>query len=168
MDDSSAGESSPGPEARRRSGRVTKKPDNLVNDGTNSTKRKRVASGAVDGADVDGDVDMIEDGEQLSEDELSEEDSGSEPDDPDDDDVKPARKRARKATRDAETTKTASKPRAKKPKHNDDGLSLAIRPASKSARPAKARPKKAARFSTAQEVGGLYGMYESCILIGQF
>ncbi|KAF2671792.1 STAG-domain-containing protein [Microthyrium microscopicum] len=141
MDDSSQAGASPGPDNdanRRRSGRVSKKPALLVDQlGVSAPKRKRVPSAAEANADVDGDVDMDQEVEE------EEDDSPSEPDDSQDEDVKPARKKARKAAGAGTKRKT-----------NGNGVHhLAIRPAKPRAKP---RVKKAARFSSAADAGGLY------------
>jgi len=139
MDDSPAPVSVATDVSRRRSGRASKKPDLVASQIGFTTKRKRVASDTRDASeDVDDDVDM------QDEDDVS----SSEPDDSQDEDVRPAKKRARKAA--------SSKPRAKKPKQNGDAVSLSIRPAKKS-RPTKSRPPKAGRFVVPEDAEGLFG-----------
>jgi len=116
--------------APRRSGRATRKPVSLVEQQNASAKRKRNESGA---QDADGDVDMDDDEDEDDEDELEDADE----------DERPKTKRARKGG------KLAAK------KSNGTGVKLAVRPA-KSAGPKKPRSKKTARFSSAEEAGGLY------------
>lgn len=128
---------------RRKSGRVTKKPETIYSSAT-ASKRKRGAD-----ADADDEADDDED-----DDEEDEDDSSSEGE-PDDEEVREKqRKKKRQSAAKAKAT-PQKKPAAKKSKPNGDTLSLAIRPATKSKKPRKPRPSKAA---AAEDVGGLYGM----------
>ncbi|KAJ5020434.1 STAG domain-containing protein [Bipolaris maydis] len=123
---------------RRKSGRVSRKPDRFAPGAspTTTTKRKR-------GNDNDSAVDASDSSEQES-------DQSTE-DEPDDEEIREAqRKRKSKAA--------ARKPAAKKPKTNGDSLSLAIRPASNATKKLAKRPRKApVRKSTLpEETEGLY------------
>lgn len=128
---------SPTAASHRRSGRVSRKPELLVDQ--LATKRKRA------GGDDAGDDD---DGEEFDDDD----DDDVPSDDPDDGDAsdgappKPRRKR----------TKTGPPARrsAKKPRQNGDAVHLVMRPANQ--KPTKARRKKAARFTDAANASGLY------------
>lgn len=127
--------------ARRKSGRVTKKPETIYSTArTPATKRKR-------GADADAhDEDDTDEG--------SEEDDETSESEPDDEEVRDKqRKKKRQAAAKAKST-PQKKPAAKKSKPNGDTLSLAIRPATKTKKPRKPRPSKVA---AAEEVGGLFG-----------
>ncbi|EUC49990.1 hypothetical protein COCMIDRAFT_83301 [Bipolaris oryzae ATCC 44560] len=123
---------------RRKSGRVSRKPDRFAPGAspTTTTKRKR-------GNDNDSAVDASDSSEQES-------DQSTE-DEPDDEEIK-ERRRKRK------TKAAARKPAAKKPKTNGDSLSLAIRPASNATKKLTKRPRKApVRKSTLpEETEGLY------------
>lgn len=128
--------------ARRKSGRVTKKPETIYSTArTPATKRKR-------GADADAhDEDDTDEG--------SEEDDETSESEPDDEEVRDKqRKKKRQAAAKAKST-PQKKPAAKKSKPNGGTLSLAIRPATKTKKPRKPRPSKVA---AAEEVGGLFGM----------
>ena len=135
---------SPTAASRRRSGRVSRKPELLVDQigASNAIKRKRASAA--------GEVDDADDAEEDDDDDEPDEDDQS--DDPEDLDAadgvppKPRRKRAKSGA--------TARPRAKRPKQNGDAVNLVMRPA-KSQR-SKTRPKKAARFTDAANVGGLY------------
>ncbi|EKG16453.1 Armadillo-like helical [Macrophomina phaseolina MS6] len=127
---------------RRKSGRVTKKPETIYSTApTPAAKRKR-------GAYADAQ-------HEHDEDDDSEEDDESSEGEPDDEEVREKqRKKKRQAAAKAKST-PQKKPAAKKSKPNGDTLSLAIRPAAnKAKKPRKPRPSKVA---AAEEVGGLYG-----------
>ncbi|USP81957.1 hypothetical protein yc1106_09231 [Curvularia clavata] len=122
---------------RRKSGRVSKKPDRFAPGASpTTTKRKR-------GNDNDSGVDASESSEEES-------DQSSE-DEPDEEEIR-ERRRKRKSTA------AARKPAAKKPKTNGDSVSLAIRPATNATRKIAKRPRKAPiRKSTLpDETEGLY------------
>jgi cohesin complex subunit SA-1/2 len=127
--------------ARRKSGRVSKKPDRFapVASPNGSTKRKR-------GDDNDSGVDADE---PPSEDE-SEQSSEGEPDEEE------LRERRRKKKSKA----PARKPAPKKAKTNGETVNLAIRPANAAKKIAK-RPRKAPVRKSAlpADVGGLYGRH---------
>ncbi|KAH7377770.1 STAG domain-containing protein [Pyrenochaeta sp. MPI-SDFR-AT-0127] len=127
-----------GSASRRRSGRVSKKPEKFapVSSPAGKSKRKR-------GNDNDSGVDADE---PSSEEEAEESSEGE----PDDEEVK-GRRRKKK------TKAPGRKPATKKPKTNGESLSLAIRPATSTAKVAK-RPRKAPlRKSTLPEATeGLY------------
>ena len=130
---SPAAADAPSASTRRKSGRVTKKPEQYGA----TTKRKR---NETNGDDVDGD--------DASDADSSEDEDGE----PDEEEMKEKRKRAR--------TSNAAKPKApakKKAKAvNGEPVSLAIRPA-KSA-PKRRKPQQATA-ADAENVGGLYGEY---------
>ena len=117
---------------RRKSGRVSKKPDAYSPNA--ATKRKR--AGALDGAE-DGDAG-----------DASEPESESSEGEPDEEELRESKKRARKQ-------KSSARPQ-KKPKVNGETVRLPVRPAGKTKRPKKAKPLKDAK--AAEEAGGLYGM----------
>jgi hypothetical protein len=127
--------------ARRRSGRVSKKPEKFAaSSPTNSAKRKR---GDNDDSGVEAD--------QPSSDEDEEESSEGEPDEEE------LRERQRKR----KGKVPAKRPAAKKPKTNGATMSLAMRPATSAPKKIAKRPRKAAiRKSavSAEEPAGLYGM----------
>jgi cohesin complex subunit SA-1/2 len=127
--------------SRRRSGRVSKKPEKFAaSSPTDSAKRKR---GDNDDSGVEAD--------QASSDEEEEDSSEGEPDEEE------LRERQRK--RKGKTP--AKRPAAKKPKTNGATMSLAIRPATSAPKKIAKRPRKAAiRKSavSAEEPAGLYGM----------
>lgn len=124
---------------RRKSGRVSKKPDRFAPDAhsTSTTKRKR-------GTDNDSGVEASETSDPESD--------PTSDDEPDEEEIR-ERRRKRK------TKGTARKPAAKKPKTNGDSVSLAIRPAANATRKIAKRPRKApVRKSTlADDTEGLYG-----------
>jgi hypothetical protein len=125
---------------RRKSGRVSKKPDRLfapVASPNGSTKRKR-------GNDNDSGVDA----DEAPSEEESEQSSEGEPDE----------EELRERRRNKKTKAPARKPAPKKARTNGESVSLAIRPANAAKRVAK-RPRKApVRKSTLpDDVGGLYG-----------
>ena len=128
---SPAAADAPSTSARRKSGRVTKKPEQF---GT-TTKRKRNENG---GDDMEGD--------DASDADSSEDEDGE----PDEEEMKEKRKRAR--TSNAAKTKAPAKKKAKAV--NGAPVSLAIRPA-KSA-PKRRKPQQATA-ADAEGVGGLYG-----------
>lgn len=123
---------------RRKSGRVSRKPQKYAPGGspTGSTKRKR-------GDDDDSGVD--------ANDASSEEESESSEGEPDEEELR-ERQRKRKS-------KSASrKPAPKKSKSNGESLSLAIRPASNATKTSKRSRKAPVRKSTLPEhIEGLYG-----------
>jgi cohesin complex subunit SA-1/2 len=133
MDDSSVSvESHPGA-LRRRSGRVTKRPDTYApGSPTSSVKRKR----ANDDDDVEVEIMLDEEDEGLDE-------TDGEPDEEE------QREKRRK-------TPKPKKPTSKKPKTNGVDVNLPIRPANRKVR----RPKIAKTLkdaAAADEAGGLYG-----------
>ncbi|GME28234.1 Armadillo-like helical [Neofusicoccum parvum] len=131
--------------SRRKSGRVTKKPETIYSTAPTpaTTKRKRGA---------DEDVDDEDNAHDDDEDEEDEDDSSES--EPDDEEVRDKqRKKKRQAAAKAKST-PQKKPAAKKSRPNGDTLSLAIRPATKAKKARKPRPSKVA---AAEEVGGLYG-----------
>ena len=126
--------------ARRKSGRVSKRPERFAPGASpaGSAKRKR-------GDDNDSGVDA----DGASSDEPSEESSEGEPDEEE------VRERQRKRK-----SKTAArKPATKKPKTNGASVNLAIRPAANGTKKIAKRPRKAAvRKSTLPaDTEGLYG-----------
>jgi cohesin complex subunit SA-1/2 len=133
--------------ARRRSGRVSKKPDLLVDQLAVSAKRKRTADGADAGSDV-------ESGAADDDDDIDMDDESDESDGDDGDDEGNARRKRGKARKAG-----SAKPRAaKKPKHDANGNEQSI-PIRSSKGSGKSRSKKAVRFSTAAEAGGLFGEF---------
>jgi hypothetical protein len=120
--------------APRRSGRAVRKPISLVEQ-QSAAKRKRAASGA---QDADGDIDMDDDDEDESDEDEESEDQ--------DDDERPKPKRARKSG------KSTGR------KSNGASKTLPVRSA-KPAGPKKPRTKKTARFSSAEDAGGLYSKF---------
>ncbi|KAI9655938.1 MAG: hypothetical protein M1831_004783 [Alyxoria varia] len=127
--------------SRRKSGRVSKKPEHLSSS-FNATKRKRAEARA---DDVDGDVDMND---------ASDAEANESEDDPDEEEL---REKLRKARRASGSKKSKAQPAPKKAKPNGaTTTNLAIRPAKKPA----SKPRKAARrgqIPSAEKVGGLYG-----------
>lgn len=129
-----------GSASRRRSGRVSKKPEKFTPapNPAGNAKRKR---GNDNDSGVDADeVSSEEDAEESSEDEQDEEEVRGQQ----------RKKRGRPAAR---------KPATKKPKTNGESVSLAIRPATTTAKAGTKRPRKAPlRKSTLpEETEGLYG-----------
>jgi cohesin complex subunit SA-1/2 len=125
---------------RRRSGRVSRRPDKFASP-TGSTKRKR---GDNDDSGVDAD--------QPSSEEEQEDSSEGEPD------VEEIRERRRKNKSKA----PAKKPAAKKPKTNGATVNLAMRPATGASKKVAKRPRKAAIRKSAvseDEPEGLYGKH---------
>lgn len=127
--------------ARRKSGRVSKRPARFAPGAspTGSTKRKR-------GDDNDSGVDATE---PPSDDESEE----SSEDEPDEEELKERRRRNKAKA-------SARKPASKKAKTNGESVSLAIRPASNATKkPATKRPRKAPVRKSAlpDETEGLYG-----------
>jgi len=131
----------PSTSTRRKSGRVTKKPEQYGA----TTKRKR---NATNDDDVDGDD--ASDGDS----------SGDDEDEADQEEVKEKRKRARASN--AAKSKVPAKKKAKA--INGEPMSLAIRPA-KSA-PKRRKPQQAAA-ADAEAVGGLYGKLVMPCICGQ-
>ena len=125
--------------ARRKSGRVSKRPARFAPGAspTGSTKRKR-------GDDNDSGVDATE---PPSDDESEE----SSEDEPDEEELKERRRRNR-------AKGPARKPASKKAKTNGESVSLAIRPASNATKKASKRPRKAPVRKSAlpDETEGLY------------
>jgi cohesin complex subunit SA-1/2 len=127
--------------ARRRSGRVTRKPEKLVSAAspTGSAKRKR----------RDNDDSGVE-ADETSSDEESESSEGE----PDEEELRERRsKKKGKAS--------AKRPVPKKPRTNGTPISLAMRPATGASRKLTKRPRKAAIRKSAvleEEPEGLYGM----------
>jgi cohesin complex subunit SA-1/2 len=139
MDSPTSNASSPAPAERRRSGRVTKKPQHLGDQLGVPAKRKRTADEDLDGEDVE-----MQDDEEDEDDESDEED-------PEDEDAGARRRRPRKST-------SGNSRAIKKPKQNGEGVNLAIRSAS-ATKSSKPRGKRAVRFSAVQAADGLYGTY---------
>jgi hypothetical protein len=128
-------------DARRRSGRVVRKPEKLASapSPTGSAKRKR----------GENDDSGVEAGESTSE-EQSESSEGE----PDEEEMR-ERQRKRKGKG------AAKRPALKKPKTNGAPISLAMRPAAGASRKLTKRPRKAAIRKSAisdEEPEGLYGM----------
>ena len=138
----SEGDNVASPAARRRSGRVSKKPEKFApaSSPSGSAKRKR-------GNENDSGVDT----DEAEDEEDAEESSEGEPDD---EEVK-ARQRKRK------TNAAARKPATKKPKTNGESVSLAIRPAANAAKKVAKRPRKAPIRKSALpgETDVLYGKH---------
>jgi len=134
--------------ARRRSGRVSKKPEKFAPASpTDSVKRKR-------GDDDDSGVEA----DQASSDEEEESSEGE----PDEEEVR-ERQRKRKGRA------PAKRPAPKKPKTNGATMSLAMRPASGAPKKLAKRPRKAAIRKSAiapDEPEGLYGTYSTSVVIG--
>lgn len=126
---------------RRRSGRVTKKPEKFAPETSpaGSSKRKRR-----DRNDSDNDGD-----DSTSENEESESSEGE----PDEEEMRERRKKKK-------TVPAGKKPPQKKPKTNGEVVNLAIRPATnpkkKSSKPRKAPIRKSALVE--EDAEGLYGM----------
>jgi cohesin complex subunit SA-1/2 len=128
-------------DARRRSGRVVRKPEKLASapSPSGSAKRKR----------RDNDDSGVEAGESTSE-----EQSDSSEGEPDEEEMR-ERQRKRKGKG------AAKRPAPKKPKTNGAPISLAMRPAAGASRKLTKRPRKAAIRKSAiseEEPEGLYGM----------
>ncbi|KAF1921583.1 hypothetical protein BDU57DRAFT_489497 [Ampelomyces quisqualis] len=126
--------------ARRRSGRVTRKPEKLASTTSpaDSTKRKR----------RDNDDDSGVEADEATSDEQSESSEGE----PDEEEL-----RERRAKRKGKAP--AKRPATKKPKTNGAPISLAMRPATGASRKLTKRPRKAAIRKSAvseQEPEGLY------------
>ncbi|CAO2655394.1 Nn.00g104580.m01.CDS01 [Neocucurbitaria sp. VM-36] len=125
--------------ARRRSGRVSKRPEKFapVSSPTGSTKRKRADN---DDSGVDAD--------EPSSEEDSEESSEGEPD------AEELRERQRRKKSKASARKSAPK----KPKTNGESVGLAFRPAANAVKRVAKRPRKAPIRKSAlpQETEGLY------------
>ncbi|OAL46421.1 STAG-domain-containing protein [Pyrenochaeta sp. DS3sAY3a] len=128
----------PSATSRRKSGRVSKKPERFApaSSPTGSSKRKR---GDNDDSGVDANEDPSDDTDESSEDDL-------------DDDERRSRQRKQKGKA------PARKSAPKKPKTNGESVSLAIRPSANAAKKIAKRPRKAAiRKSTLpEETEGLY------------
>lgn len=120
---------------KRRSGRVTRKPDLYTEPLTTSSKRKR-------------DVAEDENGDQDSDQEDSESEEESEPDE---EELREQRTKARKPKAAA-----PKKPAAKRSKTNGISVALPVRAAGKKGRTKKA---KGVDEATAEEAGGLYGWF---------
>ncbi|KAF1847180.1 STAG-domain-containing protein [Cucurbitaria berberidis CBS 394.84] len=129
--------------ARRKSGRVSKKPTRFApaSSPTGSAKRKR-------GENDDSGVDADEPSSEREEEESSESEGEGEPD--------PEELRDRQRKKKSNTP--ARKPATKKPKTNGQGLSLAIRPAANATRRGAKRSRKAPIRKSAlpEETEGLY------------
>lgn len=129
----------PSATSRRKSGRVSKKPERFAaaSSPTGSSKRKR---GDNDDSGVDANEDPSDDTDESSEDDM-------------DDDERRSRQRKQKGKA------PARKSAPKKPKTNGESVSLAIRPSANAAKKIAKRPRKAAiRKSTLpEETEGLYG-----------
>jgi cohesin complex subunit SA-1/2 len=133
--------------ARRRSGRVSRKPEKLASAASpaESAKRKR---GENDESGVEAD--------DASTDEQSDSSEGE----PDEEELRERRRRGKAA---------AKRPAPKKPKTNGGPISLAMRPATNASRKLSKRPRKAAiRKSTVaeEEREGLYGRLRSAVAVG--
>jgi cohesin complex subunit SA-1/2 len=131
---------------RRKSGRVTKRPDLLADQLGIPAKRKRTNE---DGeAESDAESGAADDAEHLD----MEIDDEEEEEQGDDDEEGKTRRRAKKGAQGKQ-----GKPRAaKKPKVDAGGneRSIPIRGTK-----GRARPKKAVRFSSATDAGGLFGEF---------
>ncbi|KAF2466081.1 STAG-domain-containing protein [Lindgomyces ingoldianus] len=125
---------------RRKSGRVSKKPEPFVPASSPAGSAKRKRNVATDG-DGDGDV-----AEQASEEEQTESSEGE----PDEEELRERRRKKK--------TKPAPKrPASKKPKTNGESISLAIRPAaSNPQRPRKPRKGPIRKSAIAEDAEGLY------------
>jgi cohesin complex subunit SA-1/2 len=135
---SPAATDAPSTSNRRKSGRVSKKPDHFGA----SSKRKRNEAGGEDGA-----------GDDASDATSSDEDE----EEPDEEEVKEKRKRVKQTN--AAKSKAPAKKKAKAV--NGEAVSLAIRPA-KSA-PKRRKPQQATVMD-AETAGGFYGMTSmSCL-----
>ncbi|KAL1626193.1 cohesin complex subunit [Diplodia seriata] len=129
---------------RRKSGRVTRKPETIYSSApTPATKRKRGADRDADASDDDN----PEDEDDEDEDESSEGEA-------DDEELRDKRRKKKRQSAAKAKSTPQRKPATKKSKPNGDTMSLAIRPATKAKKPRKPRPSKVA---AAEEVGGLYG-----------
>jgi cohesin complex subunit SA-1/2 len=126
----------PSTATRRKSGRVSKKPETFGA----PVKRKRNEAGGDDDVDDDDASDAESSGESESE--------------PDEEEMKERRRRARKSN--AAKPKAPAKKKAKAV--NGEALSLAIRPA----KSAPKRRKQRQAITDAETAGGLYGKY--CLL----
>ncbi|KAF2652215.1 STAG-domain-containing protein [Lophiostoma macrostomum CBS 122681] len=121
---------------RRKSGRVSKKPERLVPASSPPVNAKRKRSDEADaGADAD----------ELSEKESSAASSEGEPDE----------EELREQRRKKKAKPQTKKPAPKKPKTNGETLNLAIRPAA--AKPKKARKAPVRKSAIAEDADGLYG-----------
>jgi cohesin complex subunit SA-1/2 len=126
---------------RRKSGRVSKKPERLVPASSPAVNAKRKRNEETDaGADAD----------ELSEEESPEESSEGEPDE----------EELREQRRKKKAKPQTKKPAPKKPKTNGETLSLAIRPAA--AKPKKPRKAPVRKSAIAEDANGLYGEHTAC------
>ena len=130
--------------SRRKSGRVSKKPDVLTPSFT--TKRKRTED--EEAQDENGDVEMDEDASSGEE--------QGETDGPDEEEAREAR-RAKRSKSNTNRSNVASK----KARVDGDAPGLAIR--QRQAQPKKARKLPKAKLANAQEAGGLYGTSKSYV-----
>lgn len=129
---------------RRKSGRVSKKPEKFTPGASpsGSAKRKRGDDGDGDDSGLEADAPSSEEEEESSEGEPDEEE---------------LRERQRKK----KSRSAAKKPAPKKPRTNGDTLSLAIRPATNAAKKASKRPRKAPvrKSMLPEQAEGLYGTH---------
>lgn len=148
---------------RRKSGRVTRKPElfsQTYGEITGRTKRKRPAAGDGD----DGDAEEEEDGDAEQEDVSSSDEDDASDDDPDEEELRERKRAARKALiKQKKSTAGKGTARAtKKPKVATNGIGnqeLALRPATNGKRKTTvSRPRKPkVRPSLAAGESGLYG-----------
>lgn len=138
---------------RRKSGRVSRKPEKFTPGASpsGSAKRKRGGDGDGDG-ETDNDSGLDED--------ASSSDQGGESSEGEPDEEELRERRRKKKSR-----PVAKRSAPKKPKTNGDTLSLAIRPATNAARKPSKRPRKAPvrKSMLPEQAAGLYGRrFTSC------
>lgn len=125
---------------RRKSGRVSRKPEHFIpaSSPAGSAKRKR-------SDEPDEDAGTVDTQSEEEEDESSE-------GEPDEEELKERRKRIKKKAKAA-----PRKPAPKKPKTNGEPVTLAIRPATAKPRPKKRAPAR--KSAVAEDAEGLYGRW---------
>jgi len=140
------------PSTRRKSGRVSRKPEKFTPGASPSGSAKRKRGGDGSGSDEDDDGGLDADAPS------SEQEGESSEGEPDEEEL---RERQRKK----KSRPAAKRPAPKKPKTNGETLSLAIRPATNAARKASKRLRKAPvrKSMLPEQVAGLYGRrFRSC------
>lgn len=154
---------------RRKSGRVTRKPElfsQTYGETTGRTKRKRPAAGDGDDGDTEEEEEEEEDGDAEQEDVSSSDEDDASDDDPDEEELRERKRAARKASiKQKKSTAGKGTARAtKKPKVATNGIGnqeLALRPATNGKRKTTVsrlrKPK--VRPSLAAGESGLYGTH---------
>lgn len=143
--------------SKRRSGRVSRKPDTFAAPPSSSSKRKR--------DELDDQVNLIDqagDDDEDDDDEDDEDDESETEGEPDEEELREKRARARKTnqgpatkttTKRTPAAKPTAKPTAKRSKPNGHSVSLPVRGQAK----ATSKKAKAANQDDAEKAGGLYG-----------